>query len=213
MTALTSRSDGRSVFEVFDELDLGDGEASLHAGEDLADAIGAHHDHQEFNAIRQDRRAEGEAGGAIGGIGADGRDHQPKAEADQSIGERAAGQRYDGGQPEQHDGEIFRRGKAQREIGDGLGQHDHDDGGDQAAAESREQRPAQSHGRPSRFRHGMAVPEERHMDGIAGNSEQNGGEGPAIGPRHIEPGEQNERRSDVHLIGEGQNQQHADDQV
>ena len=86
----------------------------------FADAVGADHNHQEFDAIGENRRAEGEAVGAVYRIGANRRNQDADAHADEGVGERALADRDHAEQTEQYDHEIFRRGEAQRELGQRL---------------------------------------------------------------------------------------------
>ena len=97
----------------------------------LADTVGAHHHHQEFDAVRENRRAEGEPVGAIDGVRSDRRDEKPDRQADQRIGQRAAPERDDARQPEQQDCEILRRRETQCDAGERLRQERHDDRGEQ----------------------------------------------------------------------------------
>ena len=71
------------------------------------------------------------------------------------------------------------------------------------------QRPAQRLGRPALAPHGVAVPQHGHVDRLARNAKQNGGEGAAIGAGDIHRGQQDDRSGDVHFVGEGQRQRHA----
>ena len=57
--------------------------------------------------------------------------------------------------------------------------------------------------------HLVAVPQQRHVDGLAGDAEQDGREGSAVGAGHVHGGEQDEGRRDAHLVGEGQRQHDA----
>ena len=83
------------------------------------------------------------------------------------------------------------------------------DRGEQAAAKRRDERPAERLGGLAVARHGVAVPQHRHVDRLARNAEQDRGEGAAIGAGHVHRGEQDDRGGDVHPVGEGQRQHHA----
>ena len=199
------------------------GEAGLQARQHFADAIGADHHHEKFDAVGKDRRAESEAIGAVDRIGADRRNQNADAHADERVGERALADRHHAQQAEQHDHEIFRRREAQREFRQRLGQRHHDHGRQKAAAKRCDQRPAQRLGRLALAAHGVAVPQHGHVDRLARNAEQNRGESAAIGAGDIHRGQQHDRGGDVHLVGEGQRQrdahhqrqarQHADQQA
>ncbi len=131
--------------------------------------------------------------------------------------------RHHAEQAEHHDHEIFRRGKPQRKFRERLGKRHHDDRRQKTAAERGDQRPAERLGRLALAAHGVAVPQHRHVDRLAGNAEQDRREGAAIGAGHIHRGQQHDRGGDVHLVGERQRQrdahhqrqsrQHADQQA
>jgi hypothetical protein len=185
------------------------GEALFHAGEDLAQAVGADHHQQVLDAVLEEGHAEGEALGAVDRIDADGGDQQAQHQADGGVGDRAAAERHHAGEAEDDDGEILRRGEGQGELGDRRrGQH-HDHGRQQAAAQRGEQRPAQRLGRLALARHGVAVPQQGHVDRLARDAEQDGGEGAAVGAGDIHRRQQDDRRQQFHAVGEGQRQHHA----
>ncbi len=160
---------------------------------------------------------------AIDRIGADRGDQDADAHADQGVGQRALADRDDAQQAEHHDDEILRRGEPQRELRQRLGQRHHDDGRKKPAAERRNQGPAERLGRPALAAHGVAVPQHRHVDRLARNAEQDGGERAAIGAGDVHRRQQHDRGGDVHLVGERQRQgdahhqgeagQHADQQA
>ena len=197
---------GASAGDLLDRLA---GETGLQAQQDLADAVGTDHHHQELDAVGQQRRAEGQPIGAVDRVGPHRADQQSDGEADERIRQGTAAQRHDAGQPEQQDGKVFRRGEAQRKGRKRLCQEHHDDGGQGAADEGRHQRPPERLGRLAAPPHGVAVPEHGHIDRLAGDAKQDGGEGAAVRAGHIHRGQQHDGGGHVHAVGEGQGESDA----
>ena len=175
----------------------------------LAEAVHADQHLDQLHAVAQDRHAEGETVGAVDAVDADGRHQQSDAQADQRIHQRLSGQRDDGGQPEEHRGEIVRRIEFQRRFAHRPGQRHHDRRGNQTGDQRGQKRPAQRLRRLPALGHGVAVPQHRHVHRFARDAIENGGETAAIGAGEIDRGEQDDRGLDRHLIGERQRQDNA----
>ena len=175
-------------------------------GEYLAEAVHADQDFDELHAVAQDRDAEGKAVGAVNAVDADGRNQKPDAEADQRIDQRLSGQRHDRGQAEEHRGEIIRRVEFERRFTHRPGKRHHHGGRHQTGDQRRDECPAERFRRLAALRHGVAVPQHRHVHRLARNAIKNGREAAAIGSGEINRRQKDNRRLDLHLIGERQRQ-------
>ena len=178
----------------------------LQAHEHLAEAIGADHHGQVLDAVGKHGYAEGEAFGAVDRIDADAREHQSEEQADEAVHDRSAAERNHAGEPEQDDREVLGGIELESERRERMRHRDRRKGGHQTPGQGGEQRPAERLGRLALVRHRIAVPEERHIEWLSRNPEQDRGECSPVGAGDIHRGEQNDRRRDRHAIGERQRQ-------
>ena len=114
-----------------------------------------------------------------------------------------------GAEGQEIDGEELRRAEFQRKRGDQRRQEGDQQHRDERADEGRGERRGQRLRRPALLRHRIAVEGGRHRPGLAGNVEQDRGDGAAEQRAPIDAGQHHDRRGRVHREGQRQQDRHA----
>ena len=155
------------------------------------------------------RRAEGHAQLAGHRVHADAGEQQAERHRNDGLVLGLAAEPDKGAEGQQIDREEFRRPEFQRERRDHRRQEGDQQHRDQRADEGRGERRGQRFGRPALLRHRIAVEGGRDRPGLAGDVEQDRGDGAAEQRAPVDAGQHHDRRGRVHREGQRQQDRHA----
>ena len=184
-------------------------QALFHGEQDFADAEQADDGDQEVDAAQQLRRTEGHAQLAGHGVHADAGEQQAERHRNHRLVLGLAAEPDKGAEGEQIDREEFRRPEFQRKRRDHRRQEGDQHHRDQRADERRGERRGQRFRRPALLRHRIAVEGGRHRPRLAGDVEQDRGDGAAEQRAPVDAGQHHDRRSRIHRECQRQQDRHA----